>query len=93
MSATVTVGAATGQNPTSYPCQVSVNGGSNKAVTVVVSAATLALVPVAQQSAYVQARAMLAADDAADATATVMPFSDPANPTWADAWLAGNIPS
>lgn len=93
MSATVAVGAAEGANPTVYPCRVSVGGGKEQSVTVVVTSATLAAIPAAQQGAYLEARAMLAIGDSTDATATVEPYSNPGNPTWADQWLSGSVPS
>ncbi len=94
MSAVVTVGAAVGQNPSVYPCQVSVNGGAEQAISVVVSAAALAIIPDPEQPVYVQARAMLGVGDAADATSTVTPYAttDPA-PNWAQNWITGQIPS
>lgn len=94
MSAVVTVGAKSGIDPVSYPCQVSVNGGAQKGVTVVATAATLSTIPQAEQTAYIEARAMLAAGDGDDATATVTPFAttDPA-PNWAQNWIDGAIPS
>lgn len=106
MSATVAVGQPTQQHPSVYPCQVSVNGGAQQPVAVVVSDTALATIPTSEQSAYIQARAVLAVGDVEDATAVVTPLAagsaapDPQTspPTpdtrnWAALWLAGQIPS
>lgn len=88
MSETVTVSAPEGKNPATYPCTV----GSAK-VSIVVSAATLAAVPETEQDAYVQARALLLAGDAAGAESIVTPLAsgNADAPNWADQWLAGNV--
>lgn len=91
MSATVTVGAAAGTNPTVYPCTV-----GSATFSVVVSAQTLAAVPSDEQSSYVQARALLASGDASGATDIVTPYATgsagpPDTRNWAAKWLAGQI--
>jgi hypothetical protein len=98
MSATVIVGAAEGKNPTAYPCQVSVNGGAQQNVTVIVLATTVAAIPDTELQAYLEARAMLAVGDDADAAETVTPYATgeagpPDTRNWAALWLAGQIPS
>ena len=91
MAASVTLQGPQGKNPTMYPCTVSVDGGADQPVSVVVSDSTLASVPEAEQAAYLQARAMLAVGDTVDAIATVTPFVSGDN--WAQQWMGGNIPS
>lgn len=93
MSATVAVSAAEGQNPCVYPC----TAGAAQ-ISVVVSATTLAAIPEAGQTAYVQARALLATGDAVGAMAIVTPLATgeigpPDTRNWAAQWLAGNVPS
>lgn len=93
MSETVTVGAPTVATPAVYPCTV-----GTTTVSVVVSAQALATVPAAEQSIYVQARALLATGDAAGATALVTPLATgeagpPDTRNWAALWQAGQIPS
>lgn len=94
MANTVVVGTAAGTDPTVYPCTI--NGSTN--VSIVVTAPTLALIPSANQSTYVQARALRFMGDNTGATTLVTPLATGSvdangNDTrnWAQLWLDGLI--
>lgn len=88
MSVTITVGTAEGQNPTTYPCVV-----GNTEINVVVSSATVQLIPDNDLNTYIQARALLASGDPAGALNLVNPLANGSadNPNWAQQWLNGTI--
>lgn len=97
MANTVTVGAVDGANPSVVPCTIN---GTNK-VNIVVSGQSLRFIPSTEQSAYVQARALLLFGDSSGATGIVTPLVsgnidttvDPHTDTrnWAKLWVDGII--
>lgn len=91
MSATFTVGSAEGQNPTTFTCTAGATS-----LNVIVSAASLILIPTEEQTSYCQARALLATGDSAGATNAVTPLASgtagpPETRNWAQLWLDGEI--
>lgn len=86
-----TIGTAQGTNPTTYPAS---NGTTT--LSVVVTAATINLIPKVELDTYCQARASLANDDGAMATTLVTPIATgasgpPDTRNWAKKWLDGII--
>lgn len=86
-----TISTAQGANPTTYPASY-----GTTTLSVVVSQATINLVPEAELDTYCQARACLASADSAGATTLVTPLvigsaGPPDTRNWAQLWLDGTI--
>ncbi len=86
-----TIGTAQGTNPTTYPAS---NGTTT--LSVVVTAATINLIPKVELDTYCQARALLATSDSTGATNVVTPLATgtagpPDTRNWAQKWLDGII--
>lgn len=91
-----TIGTAQGTNPTTY---LATNGTTT--LSVVVSAATINLIPKAELDIFCQARACLASADSVGAMTLVTPLASGALDTtaqppedtrnWAQLWLDGTI--
>ena len=99
MSATASVGAPAVQGGVMAPCTVTDEAtGKTYQVSVWVSPQTWATIPQSQQSAYLQARALLAggAGYPQDAQAIVQSLASgqagpPETRNWAQHWMEGNV--